>query len=131
MRAFLRLVLAGSLLASAACGSDATNTLESSLRGTWSEHFDIAGNARVMMLSVVGATVTGSGSFAGEAGPSGNLTVTGVVAGSHVALQIAQDDGTTLMFDGTVPTGNTLTGSFAEPGDTAAVTFERIQVDPH
>jgi hypothetical protein len=131
MRTSLRLVLAGSILATAACGSNVTNSLPSSLTGTWSQDFDAVGSARVMMLSVAGATVTGTGSFAGEAGPSGSLTVTGHVTGSHVELQIAQDDGVTLQFDGTVPAGNTLSGSLTEPGDSSAVTFERIQVDPH
>lgn len=130
MRTSFRLVLAASLLASAACGSDVTNTLETKLPGTWSQDFDVAGNARVMMLSVIGSTVTGTGSFAGEAGPSGNLTVTGNVSGSQVALQIAQDNGDTLRFNGALPAGNRLTGSLVDSGDSVVATFERIQTDP-
>ncbi|HEY7877722.1 MAG TPA: hypothetical protein VIC55_05835, partial [Gemmatimonadaceae bacterium] len=80
--------------------------------------------------SVRDTVVSGTGTWADEAGPSGNLTVTGFLRGSQIVLQIAQDDGETLHFNGTLTSIDVLGGSLFSTGDPVVATFERLQQDP-
>lgn len=82
------------------------------------------------MLSVNDTTVSGTGSWAYEAGPSGNLTVTGYINGAEIVLQIAQDDGTVYHFLATLASVNLLSGSLFTTSDPVVATFRRIQLDP-
>jgi hypothetical protein len=42
-----------------------------------------------MLLSVNGSTITGAGTWHGEAGPSGSIATTGHLAGGQITLDIA------------------------------------------
>jgi hypothetical protein len=60
-------------------------------QGSWGQdtHGAIAaGNSFVMALTESSGTITGVGSFAGEAGPYGGLSVTGTVMQDSVKLQV-------------------------------------------
>ena len=131
MRTSLRLILAVALVGSAACGSDVTRVVGTKLPGTWSQDLDVPGSTRVMTLSVQDTTVTGTGTWALEAGGSGNLSVFGLIRDQHVTLVIAQDNDAILQFTGEVPQANVLTGTLANGADMETATFRRIQVDPH
>ena len=63
-----------------------------------------------MNLSTSGNDVTGTGTYAIEAGRSGTLTVSGIAAGSLVNLAIAFDMGTAAQFDGNLVSSDTLSG---------------------
>jgi hypothetical protein len=84
----------------------------------------------VLTLQVTGTTVTGTGSYSGEAGPFGNLTVTGSITGTTITLTIAQDDDVTYHLNATLASPNELTGSLFTTGDPVEVSFQKIQVDP-
>jgi len=88
--------------------------------GLWAEDFSIPGNSTMMELTADGGTVSGSGSWCGEAGPCGSISVSGTVNGSLVHLDLtfittfpAGASGTSVQhFDGRV-TAKTLRGSIA------------------
>lgn len=128
-----RLMLAMSLVSVAACSSsDLTNpnTIAADLRGMWSQTSLGVGSSRIFVLQVTGTTVTGAGSYSGEAGPAGSLTVTGSIAGSRIALDIVQDDDVTLHLNAMLSSSRVLTGSLVTASDSAAATFQKIQQDP-
>jgi hypothetical protein len=114
------LVMALALVASTACSNSVDlsdpKVIAVELRGTWSRVFDAPGNSTVLQLSVSASTITGTGTFAGEAGPSGTLTVTGQIAtgqpaGTLVEIDFAQSDGFVGHFTGTLDAADSLSGS--------------------
>jgi hypothetical protein len=134
------LVVALALVASAACSSsvDLTdpNVIAGELRGTWSRTFDAPGNSTVLQLSVHDSTITGTGTFAGEVGPTGTLTVTGKIVtgqfGPSVNIDFVQSNGPVGHFTGTLRAADMLDGSvWYSPttglgvGDPIVATFRR------
>jgi hypothetical protein len=113
------LVFALAFVAGAACSSSVDladpNVIAAELRGTWSRTFDIPGNSTVLQLSVHDSTIAGTGTFAGEAGPSGTLTVTGKIVtgqfGPFVNIDFVQSNGPIGHFTGTLRAADTLDGS--------------------
>lgn len=104
--------------------------------GTWAEVQSIPGNSLTMTLTSSGSSVTGSGAFAGEAGPAGTVAVTGTVSGAdvHLDLVLTSTAPTPVVivrerFDGTVRatelrgTMTDVTGS--TPGTPFSVVFAR------
>ncbi|MEO7082679.1 MAG: hypothetical protein ABI442_02980 [Gemmatimonadaceae bacterium] len=89
------------LAALSACDSHGTEpTLRDQLAGQWFENLSVPGAGLYFSLVVVDTTISGSGSFSIEAGPSGTISVTGVVTGGRIKLNIARSIGDTLHFDG-------------------------------
>jgi hypothetical protein len=114
-----QLVAALVLAVAAACSNPVDlndpNVVALELRGTWSRSFDIPGNSTVFVISVQDLTVTGSGTFAGEAGPSGTLALTGQVTTQQmgrplVQIDFAQSDGFVGHFTGVLTDTNSLDG---------------------
>jgi hypothetical protein len=67
--------------------SDSTSTdVASSLNGAWKLQFDPPEGFFGFSLAPSGSDVTGEGSFVGEAGPEGSLSVTGTVVENTVDL---------------------------------------------
>lgn len=58
------------------------------VQGSWGEQFSVPGNSFLMSLVESSGVVTGTGSFAGEAGPFGSLAVSGTVANDSLRLRI-------------------------------------------
>jgi hypothetical protein len=115
-----QLVAALALVASSACTSPLDlsdpRVIAVELRGTWSRVFDAPGISTVLQLSVHDSTITGTGTFSAEAGPSGTLTVTGRIAtgqpaGTLVEIDFAQSDGFVGHFTGTLLSADSLYGS--------------------
>jgi hypothetical protein len=127
------------LVVSAACSNPVDlndpNVVASELRGMWSRSFDIPGNSTVFVISVQDLTVTGSGTFAGEAGPSGTLALTGQVTTQQmgrplVHIDFAQSDGFVGHFTGVLTDANSLDGivwysSATITADPVTATFRR------
>ena len=119
MPRFRQLAVALSLVASAACSNSVDladpNVIAQELRGTWSRTFDAPGNSTVLQLTVHDSTIAGTGTFAGEAGPSGTLAVTGQITtgdfGPHVNIDFVQSNGPIGHFTGTLKAVDTLDGS--------------------
>jgi hypothetical protein len=114
-----QLAVALVLVASTACSNSVDladpNVIAQELRGTWSRTLDAPGNSTVLQLSVHDSTITGTGTFAGEAGPSGTLAVTGQITtgdfGPHVNIDFVQSNGPIGHFTGTLNAVDTLDGS--------------------
>ena len=92
------------------------NSVAAELRGTWSRSFDLPGISTVFVIGVQDLTLTGTGTFADEAGPSGTLSLSGQVTTQQmgsplVQIDFVQTDGFTGHFSGTLTNANTLYGS--------------------
>jgi hypothetical protein len=119
MHNFRLLVGALTLAVSTACSNSVDladpNVIAQELRGTWSRTFDAPGNSTVLQLNVHDSTIAGTGTFAGEAGPSGTLAVTGKITtgdfGPFVTIDFVQDNGPIGHFTGSLTAANTLYGS--------------------
>jgi hypothetical protein len=119
MPGFRQLAIALSLVATVACSNSVDladpNVIAQELRGTWSRTFDAPGNSTVLQLNVRDSTIAGTGTFAGEAGPSGTLAVTGKITtgdfGPFVNIDFVQDNGPIGHFTGSLTAANTLYGS--------------------
>jgi hypothetical protein len=139
MPRYRQLAAALLLSVSAACSNPVDlsdpNAVARELRGTWARAFDAPGNSTVFMISAQGLTVTGTGTFAGEAGPSGTLSLSGQVAsrqtgGPLVQIDFAQSNGFTGHFTGSLSNSNTLDGivwysSATITADPVTATFRR------
>ena len=118
MHSFRLLVVVLTLAASTACSNSVDladpNVIANELPGTWSRII-APGGSTVLQLTVHDSTITGTGTFAGEAGPSGTLSVSGTIAtgnfGPLVKIDSAQDNGPVGHFAGRLTTADTLDGS--------------------
>lgn len=72
------------------------------LQGTWAANFNIPGASLVLDLTQSDVTVSGSGTYAIEAGRNGILQVSGSYARPSVTLRIVFDYGRTETYAGTV-----------------------------
>jgi hypothetical protein len=138
MPKFRQLAIALSLIASAACSNSVDladpNVIAQELRGTWSRIIG-PGSSTVLQLAVQDSTIAGTGTFAGEAGPSGTLVVTGQITaadfGPFVTIDFAQSNGPVGHFTGKLTAANTLDGSVwytatgFGTGDPVTATFVR------
>jgi hypothetical protein len=109
-----------------------------SIDGRWGySGVSVPGNSFEMDLTSTGSAVSGSGSYAGEAGPAGTLTVAGTVDGLVVHLdltfgeQVPRPGNTTMEhFDGQFTSANVLEGSITSdtPGQTPGrASYQRVQ----
>lgn len=123
------------IVALAFTGCSASLTGLFSVDGSWAEVETIPGNALQMTLTSSGSRVTGSGTYAGEAGPSGTVAVTGSTSGNsvHLDLVLAQSTPasgpiTRESFDGKVTATQlrgTMTFQSSTPPTSAPVVFAR------
>jgi hypothetical protein len=102
------------------CSGAEPFTGPASINGRWAEPFSIAGSFLGFELTSTGSTVSGSGNFAGEAGPFGTLAVAGTVDGIAVHLDLTfteqaprAGNTTTEHFDGQFTSANVIEGSIA------------------
>lgn len=104
-------------------------TVASELRGTWNMPETFPGVGYGFTIAVTDTTVTGTGTFSIEAGPSGTLAVTGTVDGTIISLTFVSSIGQTQHFIGSFRDVNTLTGAFwtesSVASDPVPVTFVR------
>lgn len=106
----MRLVMSALLVgaAVAACSS----TLDPAvLAGTWSRMEPIPENSSAMTLTTSGSSISGSGTWCGEALGCGALTVTGKAIGGTILLDIVYSNGRIEHFDGRIRGLTTLEGS--------------------
>lgn len=133
MRVAVRSVVIVALAAGVlACSSDSlmrSEDIASHLVGTWCEPFDTPGNSLILMLSAHDSTVTGTGGYAGEAGPSGTLTVDGMVTGATIDLEMLYDSGRRMHFRGNLSAFSRLNGIwFSEPvGDPVGIELDKVR----
>ena len=58
------------------------------------------------------------------------MTITGSITGARIALDFAQDDDVSFHLNATLSSSRMLTGTLLNGSDSAAATFQKIQVDP-
>jgi hypothetical protein len=129
----------------AACSGDrlTAHGTPGDLNGSWGEDFGsqvVPGMSFVTALNESGGTVTGTGSYAGEAGPFGALDVSGSAAGDGVHLRFiyVPDPATfpqlkrdTVQFDGVLTTRDHIDGTATRAGITSPFALMRLHVgDP-
>lgn len=81
--------------ASMGCGADVTLPTSSLLNGTWSRLNSIPGSAETWSLTATGASLSGTGTWSGEACCAGPLSLTGSVSGDsiHVVVTLSITQG--------------------------------------
>ena len=115
----------------AACSSDGVTTpTPATLNGTWHHvraQNEPPGFFRQFTLTVSGTTLTGSGTWSGEAGPQGTLTVTGSINGDSIHLDLlftvtipTPGQGFVQHFDGRLSSPTDLIGTITAEGTPAA-----------
>jgi hypothetical protein len=105
-----------------------------SIVGLWDMTGNLPGNSRDMVLALNGSTVSGQGSWCGEALGCGTTTVTGTATGDKIHLVTTFDDGRVDKFDGRLTSTNSLVGralSTAPPEVLSSPqSFRRLTQDP-
>jgi hypothetical protein len=141
----LEAIFACALGLTAACSSDPAGLLpppvDHDAQGSWGQDNHGAltpGNSFVMALTESSGTITGVGSFAGEAGPYGALRVAGTVADDSVHLQIVyvpeptvfpQLRVDTAQFAGVLTAKDHIAGRLAHDGTTQPFDLVRLTID--
>jgi hypothetical protein len=136
MRSSVRALLALPLFAAlAACRPGSSGDLTdphvvaADLKGSWSEPASFPGISTIFQLAVVDTTVSGTGTYSIEAGRSGTLTVTGVISGTQVTLDLLRDYGSLTHFWGHLTASDRLDGyaTYTSPlgNDPAPLSFQR------
>lgn len=131
MRSKLPFVWPFVVLAAFACDSSAS--LEKDL-GTWSAVYSFPGASTLVTLHRFGNVVSGDGTYAVEAGPSGTLQVSGTVHFPAITMVLRRDTRFSQTFTGAFLNDRTLSGTVADtvngvPHQTS-LTFMRVAVDP-
>ena len=75
-------------IATVGCGSDAVAPLPSNLNGTWITASEVPGSSNIWTLTVAGSTVTGTGTWSGEACCGGTIAIAGAIANGRVHLDL-------------------------------------------
>ena len=112
------------------------------IQGSWGQDFGglLPGFEFIMALNESSGTVSGTGTYAGEAGPYGALAVSGTVARFTIHLRVIYNADPrfsglhpdTAQFDGVLSAADTISGTLAQHGaQPSAVTFVRLRIgDP-
>jgi hypothetical protein len=97
-------------MALTACGG-ATEPA-SAVAGDWAREQSVLGSRLEMTLVIDGQTVSGTGTYAIEAGRSGSLTIGGTYVGGKITLDLAYDyDDLVYHFEGHFTSSNRLMGT--------------------
>jgi hypothetical protein len=124
------LFAAGALLG---CGGDVFAPSASTLNGTWVRLNDIPGSGERWNLTVHGSTISGSGTWTGEACCEGTLTLTGTIVLDSIHVDVTlvttaptADRSFHEHFDGALLSRNLLRGlGSVENGPSGEVRFQR------
>ena len=123
------LITAVTVIGLGACGAASPTgpqKLGQELVGTWSENTSVPGAFLIFSAVVSDTTVTGAGTYSVEGGTAGNLALTGVINGSEIQLQLAQDNGITYHLNARLTSPNELEGGLFTTSDPVPVTFARL-----
>lgn len=131
MRSKLPFVWPFVVLAALAC--DSRVTLVKDL-GTWSAVYSIPGPSTLVTLHEFGSVLSGDGTYAVEAGPTGTLQVTGTVHFPAITMVLRRDTGFSQTFTGAFVTDRAISGTAADTVNgvphEGPLTFNRLASDP-
>lgn len=142
------LFLASLMIGTACSGRESTEpvppAVDHDAQGSWGENNGgvlVPGNSFLIAMTESSGTIAGTGSFAGEAGPYGSLSVSGAVVNNslhlriiyvyelHVFPQVQPDTG---QFVGRLTNRDQIDGAMTRRGVTGPFGLVRLQVgDPH
>ncbi len=91
MKTLLAIAIAATAItatAITACGSDTLAPSPSSVNGSWFAPGEVAGSSDVWTLAVNGHSITGTGTWSGEACCSGTTAISGTVTNDSVHLDL-------------------------------------------
>jgi hypothetical protein len=132
MRRALISLLALSLAAGTLSCSDTSLTQSQSvareLVGTWAVPFTVPGSSLDITLNTQDSTVSGTGTYHDEAGPSGTMAVVGMFSGNVIDLDVVFDDGHVMHFHGGLASPARLRGIwYSTPvGDPVDIEFDKV-----
>ena len=127
----MRLVMSVLLIGAAVSACSSTVDINPTVVGKWAQANEPPGNSVEMMLATSGSSISGAGTWCGEALRCGVITVSGMVNGDVIHLDIVYDSGLIEHFDGRINLLGVLDGSEigSIPGEPPelphAVTFRR------
>jgi len=107
-----------------------------SIVGLWEMDNSPAGNSLEILLALDGSTVSGRGTWCGEALRCGSTSTTGTAMGNRFHLVTTEDNGVTQTFDGSLTSSNSLSGSVRESSTGGEIqlphpqSFHRVAGDP-
>lgn len=125
-----------------ACSGDMFHPTPADVTGSWEEDFGptpVPGNSFLMSLVDNAGDVTGSGGYAGEAGPFGTLAVSGTSKGDSLHLRIVYVPSPTVFpqlapdtayFDGTFTARDRIRATLVRRGTTQPFSVVRVQTAP-
>jgi len=144
MKSIFALLLSSAILGTACSASEpiqpARPAVDQDVQGSWGPNNTgavVPGNSFLLSLVDSTGTITGSGSFAGEAGPFGALAVTGAISSGSVDLRIVyvyephvfpQLQPDTAEFVGRLTSKDQIDGSLTRRGVTSPLGLVRLRV---
>lgn len=127
MRQF-RLLLTVAVLGVAGCtdslGITSPRDIESNLGGLWIQSTSSVGAGSIYLV-VNGTTVNGVGTLTAEANRGGTVRVSGVIEGSQIKLDLAEDNGTTLHYSEQMMSNLLISGEYVGHGDPVAANYQK------
>ena len=127
----MRLALSVLLMGAAMSACSSSVDLNPTVVGKWDQANEPPGNSVEMTLATSGSSISGAGTWCGEALRCGVISVSGMVNGDAIQLDIVYDSGLIEHFDGRINLLGIIDGSEigSIPGEPPqpphAVTFRR------
>ena len=84
----LRLGILGAALLVVGCGDGLVAPSAKTLQGSWAAADEVPGSGELWDLSVQGTSISGTGSWSGEACCAGTISLTGAIAGDSIHLDL-------------------------------------------
>jgi hypothetical protein len=135
MRSHCVALLALLSLAGVSCSAPTESLGADTLTGTWLHPFDLPGFSDVLVLEVHDGVVTGTGTWAGEAGPSGTSAVAGTATGDQVRIDITRTQRQpqpgaprTDHFEGRIVSSSQVTGTLVQGDVGVPYVYLRVQI---
>lgn len=132
MRQTRHLVMGTILAAATACASSETTrppvTNYPAIAGTWKQENDRPGAYRIINIFNQDTIVGGVGTYRDFNGSPCNLTVSGFLRGTQVALDLAQDNGIVYHLRVTLVAPDTMRGWLSAGSDSSAATFRYLPI---
>jgi len=115
---FKKIIAVACLLLLSSCGGG--DSAPPTVDGNWAAPLIVVGSSTVMSLVSQQSTVTGTGTYAYEAGASGTFTVSGSYRPPQLSLILQYDNGRTASYSATLTDASHMNGTMAVSGGPAA-----------
>jgi hypothetical protein len=122
----IRICLLAAAFTLAGCGGGDSNGSPPPVDGTWTAASQVVGSSLTLKLTTQSVAVSGTGTYAIEAGRSGTLTVDGKYQPPQVTLSFVYDYGDSASYTATFSDGNRMSGKLTyQNGTSLDTTFVR------